>query len=381
MKSVIAPIIITLISIHLVILYSIAPYGYSLSSLIGISKQEKESVAPEYFQKGMVIFEDKGGYDGQFYYCVAMDPFLKKGHFKNAFRQQRILYPLIARLLAFGKERFLAHSLYLTNLLGLSMGMYFFILLLRRQFLHPMWSIFYGLSASSIMAILHDTPSALSIGLIIAATYFYMQNKRILTIAFMAAAFLAREDSIVFLLPLLIWDYQCKKTIKRIAVFLTCLIPFFIWQVFVAKKTGLIPLFISQKALGPIPFSGIIGYITTLNCQSLKELAWRMGTVVVFLYLAALLIITVKKIFCKKHLFYYVVMAYCLLALFTMPMQWRSYNDLVRMFYGLFPFLVLSYGLDKDVTLRKFVFFSAFFSLMALVRILLFREIFPFFIW
>lgn len=90
------PIVITLLAVHALVMYSIKPYGYNMSSMIRISQNEKYGVAPEYFQKGMVIFDDKGGYDGQFYYYVAMDPFLEKGYFKNAYRQQRILYNLTA---------------------------------------------------------------------------------------------------------------------------------------------------------------------------------------------------------------------------------------------------------------------------------------------
>src|SRR3989339_1033763 len=177
MRDFLLPIIITLLAVHALVMYSIKPYKYNMSSMIHISQNEKEGVAKEYFQKGMVIF-DGGGYDGQFYYYVAMDPFLEKGYFKNAYRQQRILYPLLARCLAFGNEGLIPYTLYIINLLSVAVGMFFLILILRQYSLHPMWSLFYGLSPSSIMTIQYDLPSPLSIALIIAAVYFYA-NKRI----------------------------------------------------------------------------------------------------------------------------------------------------------------------------------------------------------
>ncbi|MBI5048542.1 MAG: hypothetical protein HZB54_06320 [Deltaproteobacteria bacterium] len=348
--------------------------------MIRISQNEKEGVAKEYFQKGMVIF-DEGGYDGQFYYYVAMDPFLEKGYFKNAYRQQRILYPLMARLFAFGKGNLLPYTLYIVNLTALAAGMYFFILILRRYSLHPAWSLFYGLSPPSIMTIQYDLPSPVSICLIIAAVYFYIRRNIFLATVFISFSFLVREDSIVVLLPLLVWDYQCNRRFKRIILLSSCLIPFFLWQLFVAVKLGDAPMATSAEVVSFIPFSGIIGYIKTIEFGDFKQIGRQFSTLVIFSYFAVLSVIIVKKLLNLRHLFYYVVAAYCLLTVFTVPSQWDNYNGLLRMFYGLFPFLVLSYCVEKDILIRKAVCFIGVLSFLTVIRILFISPIYPFRIW
>lgn len=380
MRNFLLPIVIALLAVHALVMYSIKPYGYNLSSMIRISQNEKEGVAKEYFQKGMVIF-DEGGYDGQFYYYVAMDPFLERGYFKNAYRQQRILYPLMARLLAFGKENLLPYTLYIVNLMALAVGMSFLILILRRYSLHPAWSLFYGLSPPSIMTIQYDLPSPVSISLIIAAIYFYTNKKIISTAIFMAFAFLTREDSIMVLIPLLIYDYQDNRRIKRIAILAGCLAPFFLWQLFVAVKLGDAPMATSAEVVSFIPFSGIVGYIKTIEFGDFKQIGRQISTLVVFFYFAVLSIIIVKKVVKTRHLFYYVVAAYCLLAVFTLPSQWDNYNGLLRMFYGLFPFLILSYSLEKDRLVKGGIYFTGVLSFFTVIRILFVSPVYTFRIW
>lgn len=380
MRDFLLPIVIALLAVHAIVMYSIKPYEYNLSSMIRISQNEKEGVAKEYFQKGMVIF-DEGGYDGQFYYYVAMDPFLEKGYFKNAYRQQRILYPLMARLLAFGKENLLPYTFYIVNLAALAAGMYFFILILRQYSLSPMWSLFYGLSPPSIMTIQYDLPSPVSICLIIAAVYFYISRNIFLATVFMSFSFLAREDSIVVLLPLLVWDYQCNRRFKRIILLSSCLIPFFLWQLFVAVKLGDAPMATSAEVVSFIPFSGIIGYIKTIEFGDFKQISRQFSTLLIFSYFAILSVIIVKKLLNLRHLFYYVVTAYCLLAIFTLPSQWNNYGGLLRMFYGLFPFLILSYCVEKDRLLKKAVCFIGVLSFLTVIRILFISPVYPFRIW
>lgn len=381
MRDFLLPITITLLAIHALVMYSIKPYGYNLSSMIRISQKEKEGVAPEYFQKGMVIFDGKGGYDGQFYYYVAMDPFLSKGYFKNAYRQQRILYPLMARYFAFGKESLIPYTLYAVNLLALAVGMYFLIRILKQYSVHPLWSLFYGLSPSSIMTIQYDLPSPVSISLIIAAIYFYTNRKIFLAAAFMSLSFLTREDSIVVFLPLLLWDYKCNRQFKRIVLLASCLIPFFLWQFYVTAKIGDAPVTTSAEAVSLIPFYGIIGYIKTIGFDNIKLVGKQLSVLVVFAYFVILSIIIIRKLLYVGHLFYYVIAAYCLLAVFTVPSQWDNYNGLLRMFYGIFPFLILSYCIEKDGLIKNSVCLIGVLSFLTVIRIFFISPVYPFSIW
>src|SRR5512133_3922867 len=60
---------------------------------------------------GIYVLPDSDGYDGQFYYRLALEPFtdrqMKYGVAMDdpRYRQQRILYPLVVHLLSFGSDQ------------------------------------------------------------------------------------------------------------------------------------------------------------------------------------------------------------------------------------------------------------------------------------
>lgn len=377
-----APIFIALLTIHLLVMYSIRPYGYNLSAMMRLTETEENGQdIKRYFQKGMVIFSE-GGYDGQNYYYVAMDSIFKMDY-KNAYRQQRMLYPFLSKLLTFGDKSLLPYTMYLVNLTSLALGMYFFILILRYYSLNPMWSLFYGLSPPSIMTIQYDLPSPLSIFLIIAAVYFYICRDRVyLTALFFAFAFLTREDSLLVLLPLLVWDFQKNRSLSRGVILASSGIPFVLWQFYIAFKIGKLPTGVSAAStLNPMPFYGVAEYFLTVKIEGIKQL-FKVGSVVlVFLYFMAVFFIMIKALSRGRNLFYYVVGAYCVLVLFTVPSQWDNYNGLLRMFYGMFPFLVLSYSYSKETSLRYAVYFIGVLIFLTGVRILFVSPVYPFTIW
>ncbi|MBI5236610.1 MAG: hypothetical protein HY886_10240 [Deltaproteobacteria bacterium] len=384
MRDYIVPIAITLVAINLLVLFSIRPYQYNVSSMLRISENEAEGVVPEYFEKGMVIFTDKGGYDGQYYYYVARDPFMQEGHFTNPYRRQRVLYPLLSNILAFGSPRPLAYSMYAVNLLSLCLGMFFFIRLLKRFDAHPYLSLFYGLSAPSMMAMLYDVPSPLSFFLIIASVYYYVDRKLFVSSAFMALAFLTREDSIMALAPLVLWDFQKERSFKRVLILAMSLLPFFLWQFFVTLKLGSMPASGSTDAIRFIPFAGIGEYfvpqIKGLGGLGMKPLLTLSASVAVFVFFTAVSVAMIAALKTRQHLFYYVVAGYCMLVLFTVASQWDNYNGLLRMFYGLFPFLVLAYCVEKRPAFKYLVWSSAALSFLAVVRILFVSPVYPYII-
>ena len=72
-----------------------------------------------------VIIQKGPGYDGQFYYALAKDPFsfekVKGGVIVDhpPYRHQRILYPLLAHIAAFGIPSFIPFMLVLINMISL----------------------------------------------------------------------------------------------------------------------------------------------------------------------------------------------------------------------------------------------------------------------
>lgn len=380
-RAIAASIAITIAVAHVLVMYSIRPYGYNLSALIRISRMDSEGTVPEYFQKGMVIFNDKGGYDGQYYYYAARDPFLQKGIYKNAFRQQRILYPLLATALAFGRERLLPYTLYLVNIASIALGMLFFTRILERYSFSPLWSLFYGLSPPLIMSLQYDLPSPLGMFLVLASVYYYIDRKIFWTAAFMSLAFLTREDSIMALIPMAIWDYQNTRSLRRSAVLVSSVTPFFAWQAYVTSRLGALPLSTSVEVLNFIPFTGIVWYLKSIRPSGVADMLRPMSAAVIFVYFMAVAFMVGSALRTRRDLFYYIVAGYCLLVPFTVMSQWDNYNGLLRMFFGFFPFLVLSYAVERRGGLLGAVCFIGALFVLTVIRILFISPVYPHTVW
>src|SRR4051812_41535614 len=65
------------------------------------------------------------GYDGQWYYDLARNPFDPATHVdKPAYRSARLLYPLLVRFLVMGHDEFIPMTLFLVNLVAIIAGTY-----------------------------------------------------------------------------------------------------------------------------------------------------------------------------------------------------------------------------------------------------------------
>ena len=95
------------------------------------------------------------GYDGQFAYQIARDP--ANGWTKTdapAYRYQRIVYPLVARLLALGNADLVPWTLILINLGALVVGTWLTEEIFAQHFRMSRWyALAYGLSAGTLMSV------------------------------------------------------------------------------------------------------------------------------------------------------------------------------------------------------------------------------------
>ncbi len=374
------PIVVALVIVHGLVLASLRPYGGNLSAMIRIGEsEEREQVVREYFQPGFVIFTGEGGYDGQAYYYVAMDPLATKGLYRNPYRYQRILYPLVARGLALGQPRLLPLTLYLANLLALAAGMAVMITLLRGQGRSPWWSLFAGLCPAAIMTIQYDLPSPLAIALLLGAVAAYGRDRVVVASGLIALAFLTREDAVMVLVPLLAWEVWAHRSRRRAAMLAASVTPFVAWQAFVTSRLGGVPAAESLAVIQPVPFAGLAGYFASLRGNA-GATAWlkHAAVLAVACFLLAVGVIVLRRLRRAPHLYYVLAAAYPLLAVFTVPSQWDNYNGLLRLFYGLFPFLTLAYGVERARSVQYAVFAIAVLSMLAALRVLLVSPVYPF---
>ena len=145
-----------------------------------------------------------GGYDGQFYYFIALDPEKARYYVDNpAYRYERILYPLVARSLALGQPALIPYMLILANILAISGGTLLLAYWLRRRGVSPWLALIYGLFSGLLVAYQRDLTEPLGYGLVILAVCcFDFSRRRALWagLCFGLAA-LSREITLLFALP------------------------------------------------------------------------------------------------------------------------------------------------------------------------------------
>ncbi len=150
------------------------------------------------------------GYDGQFFYYIAADPanaryYLDTDQLPADYRYGRILYPMLARALAFGQVGRIPYTLILVNWLALAGGTLAVGAWLRRKGFSPWLALIYGLYVGLFVGLLRDLSEPLAYALVALGVYLfdYGGKHRVIwsALAF-ALALLARETTAVFPLVL-----------------------------------------------------------------------------------------------------------------------------------------------------------------------------------
>jgi hypothetical protein len=142
------------------------------------------------------------GYDGQYVYFIALDPI--NAHYYTdspSYRYTRIVYPLLARLLAAGQPALIPYALLLINWLAIGGGTLAAAAWLRRKGVSPWLALAYGFYPGLFIALVRDTTEALAYALVALGVFLWDYGGR-RRIALAACAFsvavLTRETTALF---------------------------------------------------------------------------------------------------------------------------------------------------------------------------------------
>jgi hypothetical protein len=148
------------------------------------------------------VYRDPLGYDGQYCYFLALDPVHARWYMDfPAYRYTRILYPMLARLLAFGQASLVPYTLVAVNWVAVPAGTLAVGAWLRRKGLSPWLALIYGLSLGMFIALNGDLTEPLAYAFVALAVYLldFGGERRMWAagVAF-ALAILTRETTAVF---------------------------------------------------------------------------------------------------------------------------------------------------------------------------------------
>jgi hypothetical protein len=180
------------------------------------------------------------GYDGQFAYWIALNPRPEvAGPYLDvpAYRYQRILLPILARVLALGQPGLIAWALVAVNVAGHLAGTRLFELWLEGQGASRWFALAYGLWAGLLLAVRLDLAEPLSYGLVVAALLAAARERLEWSTVALSAALLAKETALVFAVALLAWALLAGRW-RAFALFTAGLAPFALLQLLLWRWFG-----------------------------------------------------------------------------------------------------------------------------------------------
>ena len=166
----------------------------------------------EGFRDGKPLGEP--GYDGQFAYFIALDPrpALVAGRLDvPAYRYQRILYPLLARLLAAGSPSLVPWALVAVNLAAQVAGAFLVEAWLVAHGLSRWYALSYGLWAGLVMAVRLDLNEPLCYALVAGALLAQHHDRPRLAAACLGLAVFAKETALLVAAALIIWAILARR--------------------------------------------------------------------------------------------------------------------------------------------------------------------------
>jgi hypothetical protein len=146
--------------------------------------------------------DDRIGYDGQFYYFLAVDPKHGRDYMDTpGVIYSRIGYPMTARALSAGNASVIPYMMVLINVLAAVGGTLAIAFFLKRRGVPPAFALLYGLFPGLVLAVLRDLTEPLAFGLAAAGLLAFNPRSKLRLLAsasLFGLAMLTRETVALF---------------------------------------------------------------------------------------------------------------------------------------------------------------------------------------
>jgi len=142
------------------------------------------AIAPD----NLRVTRNSYGYDGQFYYRLALTPFTSDRSDLGitldvpAYRQQRIVYPLLVRGLSLGQPALIPISLLIINVLALCAIAWLGSKYAQISLLHATWGLAFALYPGFLLTLSCDTVEIVEICFLLGSVVCLRQNRQFLAI-------------------------------------------------------------------------------------------------------------------------------------------------------------------------------------------------------
>jgi hypothetical protein len=293
---------------------------------------------------GVYVFHDSAGYDGQFYYRMALDPAnLHTTVFgirmDAPYRFMRIGYPVLAWLVSAGQHAAVPYALVGINIAALAALAYLGGLLAQEAGRPALWGLLLAGYFGLMDSLSRDLTEPLGALCLVAGILAYRKRHPLLAAAAFGYGALTRET--VLLVPAALGITRIVQLARRRDRFgpndVAWIVPavvFAAWEGVVKAATGVFPLHSDSGKNAGLPFTAAFTWIarnfghpgTPVPRAPGAVIIWDVEFVVLALFaLAALaaLRVTTIPVYERVAFVLYVVVIFCLA-----PTNWDGYADL-----------------------------------------------------
>jgi hypothetical protein len=179
------------------------------------------------------------GYDGQFAYQIAKDPANAAPYLDEpAYRYQRILYPILAHLLALGNIEVIPWMLILINIVSLVLGTLATEKILQNHGHSRWYALAYGAFAGLLLSLRLNLTEPLAFALVQWGILFFDRGYLWRSLPFFALAALTRELTLFFAAACVITLWADRRFRRGLVWGLGVGFPFGLWQIFLRLWLG-----------------------------------------------------------------------------------------------------------------------------------------------
>lgn len=205
--------------------------------------------------------QDPLGYDGQFVYFIARDGWEAEPRLDiPAYRLQRILLPLIARVAALGNPDWIPWATILVNLVAITGATLVLGRWLEKRGASPWLSLGYGLYVGTFLAYSRALNEPLAFGLALVAIVLWFDARWWPAVALFALAALAKEQTLALPFGLGI-AALFDRAWPRAGRLLLAIVPVLLWDLFLWQRFGTFPVG-AGSSVQPVPLVGILSQLS-----------------------------------------------------------------------------------------------------------------------
>jgi hypothetical protein len=221
-----------------------------------------------------LVLKNCAGYDGQGYYCLALDPFTAEpsaGGVKMdspSYRQQRIVYPLLVWLFSAAQPEYVPAVMILVNYVFLC-GMAWLGGWYAKSFnVSALWGIIFPLYPGFLLTLARDLTEIVAAFFILASLVLLRKNKPVAAAALLSLGVLARETTLLVALGSALaycWNLFKRGTGNPVPWYFFSLPAFCYcaWQILLFFQWGVFPFASGVQNFG-LPFAGVSRFIASL---------------------------------------------------------------------------------------------------------------------